>query len=149
MGGIFIKKLFKVIAFIFIFNFIMVSSLYGWVAYSVIVPSLAETGITVMDLIFKKNIDPEKAQQIQQNINVRSAKLGNDAADKVLKGLTALFVPSNASKVPDVKYPTLDEKEINEIQAGALQRGTEEGLRTMQEAERKYDLIRKQTLSTP
>ena len=91
------KKLFKVIAFIFIFNLIMVSSLYGWVAYSVIVPSLSETGITVMDLIFKKNIDPEKAQTIQRNIDARSAKLGNDAADNVLKGLTALFVP-NISK---------------------------------------------------
>ncbi|HZK53240.1 MAG TPA: hypothetical protein VFC84_03430, partial [Desulfosporosinus sp.] len=141
--------LFKVIAFIFIFNFIMISSLYGWVAYSVIVPSLAETGITVMDLIFKKNIDPEKAQEIQQNIDVRSAKLGNDAADKVLKGLTALFVPSKVSKVPQVKYPTLDEKKINEIQARALQKGTEEGQQTMQAAEKKYDAIRKQTLSTP
>lgn len=127
----------------------MVSSLYGWVAYSVIVPSIAGTGITVMDLIFNKNIDPEKAQKIQQNIDVRSAKLGNDAADKVLKGLTALFVPSNVSNVPDAKYPTLDEKKINEIQAGALQEGTEEGLQTMQEAEKKYDVIRKQTLSTP
>ena len=143
------KKLFKVIAFIFIFNFIMVSSLFGWVAYSVIVPSLAGTGITVMELIFNKNINTEKAQKIQQNINIRSAKLGNNAADKVLKGLTALFVPSNVSKVPDVKYPTLDEKKINEIQTRALQKGTEEGLRTMQEAEKKYDVIRKQTLSTP
>ena len=97
------KKLFKVIAFIFIFNFIMVSSLFGWVAYSVIVPSLAGSGTTVMDLIFDKNINTEKAQKIQQNIDVRSEKLGNDAADKVLKGLTALFVPSNVSKVTDVK----------------------------------------------
>ena len=102
-GGIFIKKLFKVIAFIFILNFIMVSSLFGWVAYSVIVPSIAGTGITVMDLIFNKNIDTEKAQKIQQNIDVKSAKLGNEAADKVLKGLSALFVPSNVSEVTDVK----------------------------------------------
>lgn len=143
------KKLFKVIAFVFIFNFIMVSSLFGWVAYSVIVPSLAGTGITVMDLIFNKSIDTEKAQKIQQNIDVRSAKLGNDAADKVLKGLTALFVPSNVSKVTDVKYPTLDENKINEIQGRALQKGKEEGLLTIQEAEKKYDVIRKQTLSTP
>ena len=143
------KKLFNVIAFVFIFNFIMVSSLFGWVAYSVIVPSLAGTGITVMDLIFNKSIDTEKAQKIQQNIDVRSAKLGNDAADKVLKGLTALFVPSNVSKVTDVKYPTLDENKINEIQGRALQKGKEEGLLTIQEAEKKYDVIRKQTLSTP
>ena len=80
----------------------MISSLFGWVAYSVIVPSLAGTGITVMDLIFNKKINTEKAQKIQQNIDVRSAKLGNDAADKVLKGLTVLFVPSNAFKIPDV-----------------------------------------------
>jgi len=41
--GDFLKKLFKVIVFIFIFNLIRLSSLFGWVAYSVIVPSLAGT----------------------------------------------------------------------------------------------------------
>lgn len=143
------KKLFKIILFIFIVNFIMGSSLYGWVAYSVILPSLAGTGITITDLILNKDVDPMKAKILQQNIEEKSKKLGNDAADKVLKGFTTLFVPSSLANKPDVKYPALDEKTINDIQAKAVQKGTEEGLQTLIEAEKKYEVIRKQTLQNP
>lgn len=143
------KKIVKVLAFIFIANFLMGSSLYGWVAYSVIVPSLAGTGITITDLVFKKNLDPEMAMKLQQNVNERSVKLGNDAASKVLKGFTILFVPSNLSKSTNVKYPALDEKAINDIQAKAVQKGLEEGLQNLKDADKSYDVIKKQTLQSP
>ena len=127
----------------------MLSSLFGWVAYSVIVPSLAGTGVTVTDLILNKTIDPAKAKILQHNIDLRSAKMGNDATDIVTEALTKLFVPSNVAKISVVKNPPLNEKTINEIQAEAVQKGTEEGLQTMKDAEKQYEVIRKQSLATP
>ena len=142
------KKLFKILAFMLALNFIIGSSLYGWVAYSVVLPSLEGTGITITDLIFKKDIDPVMAQKLQQNVNARGLKLGNDTADKFLYGFTTLLVPSN-SNVPAVNYPPLDEKTINDIQAAAAKKGTEEGLQILKDAEIKFDAIRKQSLIAP
>ncbi|MFZ3131974.1 MAG: hypothetical protein WA125_12940 [Desulfosporosinus sp.] len=67
--------------------------------------------------------------------------MGNDAADKFLKGVNTLFLPSNVAKMPVVEYPPLDEKTINEIQARAVQKGTEEGLQILKDAEKQYDVI--------
>lgn len=141
-------KLFKALLFIAAFNIIIVFGFITWGFSNAIGPSMEDAGVTIADF-FKKEIDPEKYQKLEQSLYVRSKALGKQSAQKVGKVLEKLFVPNyDFSNMEAVEYPYPSLDEVIEMNNAKAQKGLEQALKNLEEAEKVYQAIREETLST-
>ena len=142
------KKLFKVFSFVIIMNLILSFGFLGWFGYSLIFPSFEGTGITLTDL-FKKNLTPEKYEKLNNNVASRSKELSEKSSQILIKGLEKLF-PSrdfDYSKVPAAEYPYPSIDEVLKMNEENAQKGIEQGLKYLEESEKKNQVIKNNTLS--
>lgn len=124
------KKLAKLFVFMGIFNLIMLVGVFGWLAFSLVIPSFEGTGITVVDF-FKDEIDQEKLKKFEENIYTRSEKLGSETARKFVDKIEIFFPNPNFSysnmqkseyPFPEVNY----NKELEKVAEKALNKALQD-----------------------
>lgn len=162
------RKIGKMLLFMFVFNLIASFSIFGYLGFSLVAPSLEGTELTVFDL-FKKDIESEKLAKFEENMMERSDKLGKKTGAKIVNCLEKLF-PSpdfDYSKIPAPEYPYPSADEVLEMQNQQAQEGIKEGLqildqteqknkayiekglKILEESDKKQQIIKNSTLSEP
>lgn len=140
---------FKILSRMIMINLIIYIVIFGWLASSLIIPSLKNTGITFTDL-FKSELELEKYNKFEDNIMVQADTLSNLTANKIKNGLRLLFpAPNfNYSNMPDIDYPYPSIDEVLKINEQKASEGIKQGLRHLEESEKNNSDIIKQILSS-
>ncbi|MCT4584100.1 MAG: hypothetical protein N4A54_04160 [Peptostreptococcaceae bacterium] len=142
------KRIFKILSIMVTINFVLGFTFIGWLGFTLVAPSLKDTGITAKDL-FRKDIDPQKIEKFEQNISSQSSQLGKSAANTVIKGVEKLF-PSpdfDYSNFPAAEYPYPSIDEVLEMQNQKVEEGIAEGLKNLEDMEAHNKIVRKKALA--
>jgi hypothetical protein len=142
------KKVFKVLLFIVIANFVLTTALITWLSLSSIAPSLKESGVSFSDL-FKKDLSPEKKAKLEKAVNENSSELGNVAAKKFI-GIIKAFVPNvkiDFSKMPEQPYPYPSADKVLEQSNKAVNEGVAAGMKNLEDAEKSNQAIKEKALA--
>lgn len=118
------KKIFKFILFIFIFNFIIGFGIISYASISIIRLSFKDTGIKITDLV-KPHLSQEKAAKLEKNLNCNAAAEGTKLAKNAENIILKLLPNKNFdySKLPSSPYPYKDPTSI-------VNKASNEGLET-------------------
>ena len=131
------KKLLKAFLFIVIFNFICSAAFLTWITFSAIRPAMKYADISFKELI-SNNISPEKMLMVDKYVTEKSSELGKKASKMLMNSLKKL-VPSDIdfSKMPNVEYPYPSLDEVLELSNEAAEKGISEGLKSLEEAQKR------------
>lgn len=142
------KKILRVFLFFIIFNLAATIGIKTYITFSIVKPSLQQTGLTFSDL-FKGHLDPVKAQKLKENIGTNSAALGKNTGMGIVDNLKKIL-PSNGfdySNVPAAPYPYPEPSTIVDMNNKKAQEGFSQGMEILKESDKEYDTVRKNALN--
>lgn len=146
------KKLLRIFIIViiggFVANVALSVAIFSFFSVSVLPDSMGDADISILDLI-KPQLDPAKKEVLEKAINEKSTQLGKETAKKIMNsisvGFTGKTVDTSNIENPK-KLPSLEAVlQTNEENA---QKGIEQGLNLLKNAEKDYQEIKNKSLST-